>query len=445
MATNFYLGIDVSKGYADFVILNQKKEVIEENFQLDDTFEGHNQLFKILSDFYVSHPVAKLFVAVESTGGYENNWFNTLHKLQSTMALSVARLNPFGVNHSSKASMNRIITDKQSAKYIAEYLISYPEIVNYQSEDYFATARRQWSSIKIFTKQKTQLLNQLNSLLYIANPEILAFCRDGVRLWTLLLLQKYPTALKLSRARVSSLSKIPYLSKARAEEIIGNAKESVASASDEIIEETITTLVGQIISLRKIIARQIKLLETNVNLPEEVKLLKSFNGIGTYSAVGLMIEIISVERFASSKKLASFFGLHPVFKVSGDGKSGFRMSKKGRKEPRNILFNVTRYSIAHNQFIKDIYINHLKKGISKLSAMGAIMHKILRIIYGMLKNNSTFNAQIDIDNRNKSKAVENQSSKIGIERRFQKHDINAPISRRQNKMRKKNDLTPKTS
>ena len=29
MATNFYLGIDVSKGYADFTILNQKKEVVE--------------------------------------------------------------------------------------------------------------------------------------------------------------------------------------------------------------------------------------------------------------------------------------------------------------------------------------------------------------------------------------------------------------------------------
>jgi transposase len=442
MATNFYLGIDVSKGYADFTILNQKKEVIEDNFQLDDTFEGHNQLFNFLTDFYLQHPEAKLFVGVESTGGYENNWFSTLHKLQFKMNLSVSRLNPFGVNHSSKASMNRIITDKESAKYIAEYLISYPEIVNYKSEDYFASARRQWTSIKMFTKQKTQLLNQLNSLLYIANPEILAFCRDGLRLWTLLLLEKYPTALKLSRARVTSLSKIPYLSKSRAEDILKDAKVSVASASDEITEETIIALVKQIISLRKITARQIKLLETNVNLPDEVKLLKSFNGIGTYSAVGLMIEIISVQRFVSSKKLASFFGIHPVFKVSGDGKSGFRMSKKGRKEPRSILFNITRYSIAHNQFIKDIYINHLKKGMPKLSAMGAIMHKILRIIYGMLKNNKPFDAQIDLNNRNKTK-TKKQSKIIKAERRFLKHDNKAPISRRQNIKRKENELLPK--
>jgi len=442
MANNYYLGIDVSKGYADFTILNQKKQEVENNFQLDDTFEGHNQLFKFLSNFYVQHPEAKLFAAVESTGGYENNWFKTLHKLQFTMELSVARLNPFGVSHSSKASMSRIITDKQSAKHIAEYLISYPEIVNYEVEDYFASARRQWTSIKLFTKQKTQLLNHLNSLLYTANPEILTFCRNGIRLWTLLLLEKYPTALRISKAKVTSLSKIPYLSKFRAEEIIENAKQSIASANDEITEETIVMLVKQIISLKKIISRQIKLLDSNINLPDEVKLLKSFNGIGTYSAVGLLIEIISVDRFSSSKKLASFFGIHPIFKVSGDGKSGFRMSKKGRKEPRNILFNVTRYSIAHNPFIKDIYKNHLSKGMSKLAAMGAIMHKILRIIYGMLRNNTPFDAKIDIDYRNKTKVIK-ISKIINVDRRFQNHDSKAPISKRQNKLRREKELFPK--
>ena len=37
---NYYLGIDVSKGYADFTMLNEKFETVVENFQLDDNFEG---------------------------------------------------------------------------------------------------------------------------------------------------------------------------------------------------------------------------------------------------------------------------------------------------------------------------------------------------------------------------------------------------------------------
>ena len=41
---SYYMGIDVSKGYADFVILDAKKDVVEPNFQLDDTFGSHCKL-----------------------------------------------------------------------------------------------------------------------------------------------------------------------------------------------------------------------------------------------------------------------------------------------------------------------------------------------------------------------------------------------------------------
>ncbi len=33
------MGIDVSKGYADFVIINQQKQPVVKGFQLDDTFK----------------------------------------------------------------------------------------------------------------------------------------------------------------------------------------------------------------------------------------------------------------------------------------------------------------------------------------------------------------------------------------------------------------------
>ena len=82
---NYYLGIDVSKGYADFVILDAQKQPVEENFQLDDTFEGHALLYEKLSQFFKDHPQSIIYAAVESTGGYANNWFNSLRKFQSTL------------------------------------------------------------------------------------------------------------------------------------------------------------------------------------------------------------------------------------------------------------------------------------------------------------------------------------------------------------------------
>ncbi|MFZ1322542.1 MAG: IS110 family transposase [Ignavibacteria bacterium] len=433
MKKEFFLGIDVSKGYADFTILDENKKVVEDNFQLDDTFSGHNTLFKVLSDFFVSHPDSHLYAAVESTGGYENNWFDSLHKYQSDFKISVARVNPFGVHYNSKATLERIITDKQSAKNIAGYLINHPEKVNYQKDDYFSAQRRQFTFIKLLKKQKAQSLNQLESFLYISNPEIIKYCNDGVPQWVLKLLTQYPTAKHLSKARISTVSKIPYLKKTLAAELINNAKQSVASAIDDTTADIIKALATHILSFRKLINDHINRLEKSCNIPE-TELIKTFPGIGIYSAVGLMIEIVSVSKFSSAKKLASFFGIHPVFKQSGDKLSGFRMSKRGRKQPRVLLYNVARISIIHNPLMKEIYASHLKKGMSKMAAIGALMHKILRIIYGMLKNNTAFDPEID--RKNSDRVMQVTESKPGKERRYHKLDSKAPISRRQNKKRK---------
>ena len=59
----FYLGIDVSKGYADFMIVNSKKQPVVQSFQLDDTFDGHRSLYNILGRFLAEHPDSTLFAA----------------------------------------------------------------------------------------------------------------------------------------------------------------------------------------------------------------------------------------------------------------------------------------------------------------------------------------------------------------------------------------------
>ena len=81
----FYLGVDVSKGYADFIIIDDKKQPVEQNFQLDDTFDGHCLLYERLHRFYKDHPDSIIYAALESTGGYEKNWHHSLLKFQSTL------------------------------------------------------------------------------------------------------------------------------------------------------------------------------------------------------------------------------------------------------------------------------------------------------------------------------------------------------------------------
>jgi transposase len=432
--TSFYMGIDVSKGYADFVIINQQKRPVMENFQLDDTFHGHSQLYEILERFLTEQQKSTLYVAMESTGGFENNWYHALTGFQNSLPIQTARLNPKGVMHNSKADLKRNKTDKISAQSVAEYLVSHHEKVQYQQEDSLASLRKQWSFVQMLTKQCTQLLNQLHSLIYTANPELVSFCRDGMPDWVVKLLLKYPTAKQLARAHEKTVAKIPYVTVERAQILISAARNSVASSDDNIIAQLVISTVTHILNLKNTIADQTKLMANQCDLPE-VRLLKTFIGIGDNLAIGLMIEIQSISRFKSAKKLASFWGVHPVYKISGDGSGSFRMSKQGRVQPRRLLYLATLTAINHNCVIKNLYEYHVKKGREKMDAIGICMHKILRIIYGMLKNNTAFDPQIDDRNRNRTIISKKSGQKKDKSRRFQDYDAGAPVSGRQNKKR----------
>ena len=146
---NFYLGCDVSKGYADFIILDSGKKIIEPVFQLDDTFEGHNRLYNFLQNLFNRYPDTTLFCAVESTGGLENNWLALFKRLADIMTVKSARINPVGPNALHKASLTRNSDDAISAKLIAEYLITYPEKVNYNTDDPYISLRKQWNLIEM--------------------------------------------------------------------------------------------------------------------------------------------------------------------------------------------------------------------------------------------------------------------------------------------------------
>ena len=431
---DYFLGIDASKGYSNFVMLDSSKRCVEDDFQLDDTFDGHQKLYSILSEFCARYPRARIFAAVESTGGYENNWFDVLARFQKHLPIKIARLNPCGVYNNSRAGLDRNITDKISAENVAKYIIEHPEKVRYQQQDPLAPLRKQWGFIKMLKKQKTQLLNQLESNLYTANPEILVYCKDSTPAWVLSLLQRYPTASKLARARTSSVALMPYVTPQKAKQLIESAKQSVASATDEITSQIIKAAVQQIRQLSKTIDAQTKAMTDKCSIPG-VELLKTFIGIGDDSAVGLILEISSIERFKSAKHLASFLGLHPVYKKSGDGSRGLHKDKKRRQVSRQILYMVAMVAVQSNPLIREIYEKHTEKGMEKKPALGVCMHKIIRIIYGMLKHNTPFNPEIDRKNREKQNTHGEKKICRDKSRRYQAYDAKAPISRRQAKKR----------
>ncbi len=405
-----YLGIDVSKGYSDFIILQSDKEVVEKPFRLYDAAEGHQQLGKIIDGLF-KKGFEQIYCGVESTGGYENNWVNYLQELGKTKAVAIARLNPKAVKSLGEAGLTRTVTDSVSAQNIALYLIGFHHKIHYlgpsQTTKAYNDGRKHGSFIRMLKKQKNQLGNQLEKIIYQELSVLMCYCRHGFPAWLLLLLEKYPGAELIKKAGEKKLCKIKGISSEKAIALIKKVS-SLDNSTSSHISSILKSTVNQILHLDESIkAEKVNLLDIFKNESDAI-LLTSITGVGEQSAVEILIEIEDVNRFETAKKLIAYFGTHPMYKQSGDGTWGNHMSKKGRSEIRAVLYMCSMTAIRYDEMFKGKYAAARAQGKNHYSAMGVVMNKMLRVIFGVLKNKTKYNIETDQKNQQNAQAKQKQ-------------------------------------
>lgn len=417
-----YLGIDASKGYSDFIVLDEDKNITETAFRLYDILDDHLKLGKLI-DQWLKKGYEHIFCGVESTGGYENNWVNYLQHTSKTKPVSIARLNPKGVKSLGEAALRRTITDSVSAENIALYLIDFHHKIHYlqpsQTAQAYSEGRKHNSFIRMLKKQQNQLGNQFEKLMYVHLSPLMCYCRHGQPVWLLSLLVKYPSAALIKKAGVSKISKIKGIGSDKAKSILSKLSGLNSSGSDHV-SSIIKSTAGQIFHLEQSIKTEKVNLYSRFKQAPEALLLTSITGIGEQSAVEILVEIEDINRFESAKKLGAYFGTHPMWKQSGDGTWGNHMSKKGRSEIRAVLYMCGLSAIRHDEGFKDVYSRARAKGKNHYSAMGIVMNKMLRIIYGVLKNKTKYDRQTDYKNQQQAKAKQESKEKAEKELKVDK-------------------------
>jgi transposase len=109
----------------------------------------------------------------------------------------------------------------------------------------------------------------------------------------------------------------------------------------------------------------------------------------------LMLAVIRSRSFNSASQCAAFLGLVPVQHESGSSVHGpSRLSKAGDAPVRAKRYMAAVVAIQHNPDIKRQYERLLKKGKSKMSALGAAMRKLVHICFGVLKHQTAYQARI---------------------------------------------------
>lgn len=159
--------------------------------------------------------------------------------------------------------------------------------------------------------------------------------------------------------------------------------------------QAVTDSLGQMVS---VLDAEIAMLENHIKkhidgnprLKECAKLLDSIPGIGEKSIAVLLGELMNLGNFAHSKAVAAYAGLSPRRIQSGNMKGKSRLSKMGNSRLRCALYFPTLTAVRYNPVVKAFYERLLEAGKSKMSAIGACMRKLLVLVYGVLKNEKTF-------------------------------------------------------
>lgn len=171
-----------------------------------------------------------------------------------------------------------------------------------------------------------------------------------------------------------------------------NRLETVHELLKDDIKGHIHFLKQQLETLKKSIQDH---LSHHPTLKAEVERLDSIIGIGAVAAACIRAEIGSLERFASARQLAAYSGLTPQQHQSGTSVHGkVRLSKIGNAHLRHHLYFPALVAIRHCPEIQQWRQQLLDRGKTKMQVVGAVMHKLLRICFGVLKSGNPFDRSL---------------------------------------------------
>jgi transposase len=396
---SLFIGIDVSKLKHDIAVMNEYKKLVLKPFVIQDDLKGYHFLLSNLNTLAEKYNTKQYYIGMEATADYWKNIYYFLKKQSKSYSVTV--INPVRTKAFAKTELRRAKTDPVNAKDIALFMAEKQPHATIDKPQLFDNIKDVDRQIYTITKQQTMMINKLRLELTKVAPEIEKAINKVQGKQILSLLERYPTAHDIDNASIDELSKIRYGMKqwrlpiSFIQKMKLLAKNSIAYktgiGAGSVVQSLVRSIQKNQQEVEYLKQQALKLYE---NVKEHESLLVSIPGITHNTAVALEACIGDVNRFSNSRKFVAYFGMNPTVNKSGKSRRKSRLQKKGNPIVRHKLFMATLCLIRDKEsFIYPYYKHMLNMGKPKLVAICAAMRKLLTIIYAMLINQESFNAQ----------------------------------------------------
>jgi len=166
---------------------------------------------------------------------------------------------------------------------------------------------------------------------------------------------------------------------------------------------TVQTLLTQHIDflnaqLAEILRQIDEHIDRHPDLQRDQALLTSIPGIGALTAAKM--QTLQLRRFRDVRAVTAFVGLNPRQRTSGHSvHAPTRLSKMGDADLRRALYMPAVVAKQHNPCVRALWERLAAKGKHTMAMLGAAMHKLLALAYGVLKSGKPFDPNYAHANR----------------------------------------------
>lgn len=162
----------------------------------------------------------------------------------------------------------------------------------------------------------------------------------------------------------------------------------LSAAVKQSWQQVLATLEAQITAIKAQVETHFA---QHPRLQQQRQWLDSLPGVGPETAARLLAEIPHLAELDSARAAAAYSGLTPRRHQSGTSVNApSRMSKIGNARVRYALYFPAITALRCNASFQQLAARLAAKGKAKMQIIGAAMHKLVRLAYGVIKNQQAY-------------------------------------------------------
>ena len=366
-------------------------EYTKRPLEFSNTEAGFQTLKAWMEELAEKHGKTAVIPGMEPTGHY---WF-ALGKFLQNNGMKPVHVNPHHVKKSKELDDNNPNkNDRKDPKTIAALVNEGRFFYSYMPAGIYAEIRG-LSNLRVQTQEElTRIKNRLARWFAIYFPEYKDVYGDLKAVSGRMVLKTAPLPEDIIRLGAEGVNQIWRDAKLRgagmkrAKTLVSAAEHSVGSKEGP--EEARMELKNLLNAIDVYTSRMEELLQRIEEKLKEIPYidnLLAIKGIGMVTVSGFIAEVGDIERFDNPKQLQKLAGYAIVANDSGKHSGESRISYRGRKRLRYVLYEAAVSLVGKNAEFRQIheyYRTRKENPLKKMQSVVAVACKVLRIFYAIL-------------------------------------------------------------